>query len=65
VLADSDDKHLVDTLDVSAIQDVFTRNKGFFVTQYQGRQCCIGYAKAPGFETYTTGWYSLIIQPME
>jgi hypothetical protein len=65
VLADSNDQHLVDTLDVSALPDVFTRKKGFFVTQYQGRECCIGYAKAPGFETYTTGWYSLIIQPTE
>ena len=64
VLADSFDKHLVDTLDLSAIPDVFTRKKGFFVTHYQGRDCCIGYAKAPGFETYTTGWYSLLIQPI-
>lgn len=65
VLADSFEKHLVDSLDVSAIPDVFTRKKGFFVTQYQGHECCIGYAKAPGFETYTTGWYSLIIQPID
>jgi hypothetical protein len=65
VLADSNEKHLVDTLDVSALPDVFTRKKGFFVTHYQGRDCCIGYALAPGFETYTTGWYSLIIQPID
>lgn len=65
VLADSFEKHLVDTLDVSAVPDVFTRKKGFFATHYQGRDCCIGFAKAPGFETYTTGWYSLIIQPID
>jgi Methyl-accepting chemotaxis protein (MCP) signalling domain/Cache domain len=65
VLADSFEKHLVDTLDKAAIPDVFARKKGFFVTQYQGRNCCIGFAKAPGFETYTTGWYSLIIQPID
>jgi hypothetical protein len=64
VLADSFEKHLIDSLDISAIPDVFTRKKGFFVTQYQGHECCIGYAKAPGFETYTTGWYSVIIQPI-
>jgi hypothetical protein len=63
VLADSREKHLVDTLDVSAIPDVFTRPKGYFVTKYEGRECCIGFAKAPGFETYSTGWYSLLIQP--
>lgn len=65
VLADSREKHLVDALDLTAIPDIFTRKKGFFVTNYEGRECCIGYAKAPGFETYTTGWYSLVIQPLE
>lgn len=65
VLADSREKHLVDSLDITAIPDVFTRKKGFFVTSYEGRECCIGYAKAPGFETYTTGWYSLVIQPID
>lgn len=65
VLADSFEKHLVDTIDVSAVPDVFARSKGFFTTQYLGRECCIGFAKAPGFETYSTGWYSVLIQPME
>jgi hypothetical protein len=65
VLADSFEKHLVDAIDVSAVPDAFARAKGFFVTNYQGRECCIGFAKAPGFETYTTGWYSLIIQPID
>lgn len=65
VLADSFEKHLVDTIDVSAVPDVFARSKGFFTTHYLGRECCIGFAKAPGFETYSTGWYSVLIQPME
>jgi len=65
VLADSREKHLGDTLDTTAIPDVFTRKRGFFVTHYEGCECCIGYAKAPGFETYTTGWYSVVIQPTE
>lgn len=62
---DSFEKHLVDTLDVSAVPDVFTRKMGFFATHYQGRDCCIGCAMSPGFETYTTGWYSLIVQPID
>jgi len=65
VLADSDEKQLSDTLDVQTLAEAFTRKKGFFVAPYQGRQCCIGHAKAPGFETYSTGWYSLIIQPID
>lgn len=63
VLADSSDRHLSETLDMSALPEVFARKKGFFTTRFQGRECCIGFAKAPGFETYSTGWYSLVIQP--
>ena len=25
------------------------------------QQCCIAHARAPGFETYTTGWHSFLI----
>ena len=42
---------------------VLSERKGFFVANYQGRACCIAHARAPGFETYSTDWYSLIIQP--
>ena len=42
---------------------VLSEKKGYFTANYQGRPCCIAHAKAPGFETYSTDWYSLIIQP--
>ncbi len=42
---------------------VLSEKKGFFTARYKGRSCCIAHAKAPGFETYSTDWYSLIIQP--
>ena len=42
---------------------VLSESKGYFTAEYQGRRCCIAHAKAPGFETYSTDWYSLIIQP--
>jgi hypothetical protein len=63
ILADSQERHLSESIDVRAFEPVFTQKKGFFLTHYQGRECCIGHARAPGFETYTTGWYSVIIQP--
>ena len=42
---------------------VLSEKKGYFNANYQGRPSCIAHAKAPGFETYSTDWYSLIIQP--
>ncbi|MBB3207441.1 hypothetical protein FHS27_003262 [Rhodopirellula rubra] len=38
--------------------------KGFFIDQYRGRTYCIGYAKAPGFETYSTDWIAVVMQEM-
>lgn len=63
ILADSSDRHLSESIDIKAFEPVFGSKKGFFLTDQQGRECCIGHAKAPGFETYSTGWYSVIAQP--
>lgn len=51
------------TLHLPEFTRVLTEKKGYFTAEYQGRQSCIAHAKAPGFETYSTDWYSLIIQP--
>jgi hypothetical protein len=63
ILADSHDRHLSDSIEVAAFEPVFKQKKAFFVTGYQGKESCVGHARAPGFETYSTGWFSLIIQP--
>jgi hypothetical protein len=63
ILADSMERHLADSIDVRSFEPVFNQKKAFFVTEYQGKQCCVAHARAPGFETYSTGWFSLIIQP--
>ncbi len=42
---------------------VLAEDKGFFIADYQGQKCCVAHARAPGFETYSTGWYSIIVQP--
>ena len=51
------------TLHLPDFSRVLSERKGYFTATYQGRSCCIAHAKAPGFETYSTDWYSLIIQP--
>ena len=63
ILADSLERHLADSIDVRAFEPVFQQKKAFFVANYQGKECCVAHARAPGFETYSTGWFSLIIQP--
>ncbi|MDX1929072.1 MAG: methyl-accepting chemotaxis protein [Pirellulaceae bacterium] len=50
-------------LHLAEFNRVLSESKGYFTADYQGRPCCIAHAKAPGFETYSTDWYSLIIQP--
>ncbi len=39
--------------------------KGHFVHQRGSQRWCVAHAKAPGFETYSTGWYSLVIQRID
>ncbi len=64
VLADSDHRNLEDTIDFERKDELFNNKKGFIIDKYNGSKCCIGHATAPGYETYTTGWHSLIIQKL-
>ena len=36
--------------------------KGFVFDRIDGKNYCIAQAKAPGFETYTTGWHAVLMQ---
>ena len=51
-------------LELPELKQIFGSPKGFYQTSYRGSKFCVGHAKAPGFETYSTGWYSLILQPI-
>ncbi|MDP6924906.1 MAG: methyl-accepting chemotaxis protein [Candidatus Scalindua sp.] len=64
VLADSDHRNLEDTIEFKMKAELFNNKKGFIIDQYDGAKCCIGHATASGYETYTTGWHSLIIQKL-
>ncbi len=60
----SDSSSPVERLDLPDFQRVLTSPKGYYIDTYQDRLCCIAHAAAPGFETYSTGWYSIIVQPL-
>jgi hypothetical protein len=42
--------------------DLWAKSKGYFIEKVDGKNVCIAQAKSPGFETYATGWRSVIIQ---
>ena len=64
VLADSFGRQLTETIPLNLLEPVHQDRRGFMIALVDGEQSCIGYAKAPGFESFTTGWNSLIIQPI-
>ena len=51
-------------LNIPDFARVLGSDKGFFVDTFDDQLCCIAHAASPGFETYATGWYSIIIQPV-
>lgn len=62
VLADTRDGALKDRLDFKGMNELFKQNKGFTLTDYEGSPAIAAHATSPGFETYSTGWHSVIIQ---
>lgn len=51
-------------LSVPEFSRVLMSDKGYFVDNFEDQLCCIAHAASPGFETYGTGWYSIIVQPV-
>ncbi len=64
VLASNRDYALGDSLNLPNFDEVLRSDKGFFTTELNGREVCVGHARAPGFETYSTDWYSIVTQPL-
>jgi hypothetical protein len=65
LLADSFGRQLREMIPIGLLEPMRENRKGFSIGLVDGEQHCIGYAKAPGYESFTTGWNSLIIQPMQ
>ncbi|MBA4107466.1 MAG: chemotaxis protein [Pirellula sp.] len=64
LLADSWGKQLQESLGLPEMSQILAERKNFATGDYRGQKCCIAHAQAPGFETYSTGWHSLVIQPV-
>lgn len=65
VLADSERKILKDHISIPQTNGLEAQSKSWSRAKVDSHECFIGHAKAPGFETYSTGWHSIIIQKMQ
>ncbi|MCH6256625.1 methyl-accepting chemotaxis protein [Puniceicoccaceae bacterium K14] len=62
VLADSHDNVLSSITDFGGLEKLMQEKKAFVRVKQGKRQFYIAHAAAPGYETYSTGWHSLLIQ---
>ncbi len=62
VLADSSGRTLQDVIDFPGREQLLRQPRAAQVVTYGGRAHCIAHAASPGYETYRTGWHSLILQ---
>jgi hypothetical protein len=64
VLADSHNRILADTIEFAERSRLFKKPKDYCVSRVDDKRCCVAHASSPGFETYATGWHSLLIQEL-
>jgi hypothetical protein len=64
ILADSENKMLKDKFQFDRKTSLFSEKKNYIFSEYESVECCIAHALSPGFEGYSTGWHSLIIQKL-
>jgi hypothetical protein len=62
VLADSDENSRETSLQLSKHEQVFSGKRGFLEMPFQNRKAYVAFAPSDGFETYQSGWYSIVIQ---
>jgi hypothetical protein len=54
-----------DKLDLPDRERLFAETRGFREVSLGGTEHLVGHARAPGYEGYTTGWHSLVLQQAE
>ena len=64
ILADSKNAILKERLNISHLESFILQGKGFTIAEDHGIPTLYAVATAPGYETYSTGWHSLIIQTL-
>ncbi|MEM4237747.1 MAG: methyl-accepting chemotaxis protein [Candidatus Nitrosocaldaceae archaeon] len=60
IIADTEGR-ILEKIEFEGKDDLFTK-KGFIITTYNGKMSCIAHALSQGYETYSSGFHSLIIQ---
>jgi len=65
ILADSENKMLKDKITFDRKTSLYSENKNYLFGDYLGVDSCVAHARSVGFEGYSTGWHSVIIQKLE
>jgi C4-dicarboxylate-specific signal transduction histidine kinase len=65
ILASNRPSKVGTNIELPQLPQIRSEAKGFFVTEIDGQSVCVGHARAPGFETYSTGWYSIVQQTLD
>ena len=65
VLGDSANMILEDKISFDGMDSLLSEKKNFVVQNYNDKKYLIGHAQSPGFEGYSTGWHSLILQEIK
>lgn len=63
ILADSSARQTFDQIPAAWLDCAASSRKGFTKVKVNGQPHCLAFADSPGYETYSTGWKSLILQP--
>lgn len=64
VLADSAGRQLREDLAFPGMAELLASPRAAATVELAGRRHCIAHAASPGYETYATGWHSLILQAL-
>ncbi|MBY0588955.1 cache domain-containing protein [bacterium] len=64
VLADIKKSFIGQTLTIPGLKSLFQQPRGFAVQQLADERVIVAHAQSPGFETFSTGWHSVIIEPV-
>ncbi|MEO5961324.1 MAG: chemotaxis protein, partial [Opitutaceae bacterium] len=62
VLADTDERMLLEKLELPDRSEIFSRAKASALAMIEGKSTLVAHAQSPGFETYRTGWRSLVLE---
>lgn len=61
ILADTEER-ILDSIDFDGREKLFAEERGFVKTEIRGKKALVAHSHSPGYETYKSGWHSVIIQ---